>query len=128
MNPVKRLFFTLLKHTLNPATLRAARTGIGPFSLVEHVGRKTGRRYEVPIIVAEGPGGFVAELTYGSEVNWYRNVVAGGGRILHRGRWYRIVDVEDYPVDAGMRAFGAKSVILKLLRRREFRLLRTEPD
>lgn len=32
-----------------------------------------------PIIVAGVPEGFIAELTYGEEVNWYRNIVAAGG-------------------------------------------------
>ncbi|MDQ1551731.1 MAG: hypothetical protein QOD50_1153, partial [Actinomycetota bacterium] len=45
------LWGTILKHTLNPLTLRAARRGRGPFSIVTSVGRKSGRIYETPIIV-----------------------------------------------------------------------------
>jgi hypothetical protein len=121
----KKRFLAVLNRTLNPLTRRAAHAGRGPFSLVEHVGRRSGRTFEAPLILARVPEGFVAELTYGDDVNWYRNIVAGGGRVLWRGRWYRIERVEPYGVQAGLRAFGAPaSWVLRLLRRREFRLLR----
>jgi hypothetical protein len=35
--------FSLLNNTLNRATSLAARSGHGPFSLIRHVGRKSGR-------------------------------------------------------------------------------------
>lgn len=96
--------------------------------MVRHVGRKSGRTFETPVILGEAADGFVAELTYGPGVNWYRNIVAGGGEVLHRRHWYRIVAVDPYPADAGRRAFGrAPRVVLAILRRHEFRLLRVEP-
>lgn len=58
-------FGTVLKHTLNRLTSRVARGKGGPFALVKHVGRKSGRPYETPIIVQPISGGFVIELTYG---------------------------------------------------------------
>lgn len=129
MSRLKRGFLRVLNRTLNPLTLRMARAGRGPFSLVEHVGRKTGRTYEAPLILARVPGGFIAELTYGPGVNWYRNIRAGGGRILHRGECYRISAIEPYDTEDGLRAFGPPaSWVLRLLRRREFRLVRVIPD
>lgn len=125
---VTRWWLDLIQRRLNPLTLDLARQGRGPFSLVRHVGRKSGRTFETPVILGDAPGGLVAELTYGPRVNWYRNIVAGGGEVLHRRRWYRIVAVEDYPTAQGRRAFGpAARVVLSLLRRHEFRLLRVEP-
>ncbi len=41
----------VLKHTLNPVTCRIARSSHGPFTLVRHVGRRSGQRYETPIIL-----------------------------------------------------------------------------
>jgi len=119
-------FLKLLNRTLNPITLRAAHRGRGPFSLVEHVGRRSGRTFEAPLILARVPEGFVAELTYGDRVNWYRNLVAaGGGRVLWRGEWFDVTAVEPCGTDEGMRAFGPPaSWVLRILRRREFRLLR----
>jgi hypothetical protein len=119
-------FLRVLAHTVNPLAMRIARTGRGPFSIVRHTGRRSGARYETPIIVAEVPQGFVAELTYGEGVAWYRNIVAAGGRctILHRGSTFAIDRIDTLETEAGLRAFGApRSIVLRLLRRREFRLL-----
>jgi hypothetical protein len=48
-------FFWLLKNTLNRVTGRMARAGHGPFSLIRHVGRKSGRTYETPVILVQDP-------------------------------------------------------------------------
>jgi hypothetical protein len=66
---MRRTYLWLMKNTLNRLTTRVAKSGRGPFSLVLHVGRRSGRRYETPIVVAAVPDGFVAELTYGENVN-----------------------------------------------------------
>jgi deazaflavin-dependent oxidoreductase (nitroreductase family) len=124
---VRRRFLWLLKNTLNRLTLRMAKSGHGPFTLVRHVGRKSGTVYETPSLVGAVPDGFVAELTYGENVNWYRNIVAAGEcELLVHGAVHHVVAVEPYPVDAGRQAFGMPArLILKVLRRHEFRLLRT---
>ena len=124
----KRGFLWVLKNTLNRLTLRLARWGHGPFSLLRHTGRKTGKQFEVPLILAAVPGGFVAELTYGTEVNWYRNLVAGGAATVVRGRQeWPVVAVEPLDADVGLAAFGfPASAVLRLLRKREFRMLRAE--
>jgi hypothetical protein len=58
-----RRFLWVLDHTLNRITTPLAKSGHGPFSLIRHVGRKTGQAYETPVILATVPEGFVAELT-----------------------------------------------------------------
>lgn len=122
----KRGFLQLLARTLNPLTLRLARKGTGPFSLIRHVGRTTGTTYETPVMLARVPDGFIAELTYGPEVSWYRNIVAAGGcMVVYSGAEHEIVSIEQFGTDDGLRAFGtARGAVLRLLRRREFRLLR----
>jgi deazaflavin-dependent oxidoreductase (nitroreductase family) len=124
---MRRRFLWLLKNTFNRLALRMARSGRGPFALVRHKGRKSGTVYETPIMVAAVPDGFIAELTYGENVNWYRNIVAARGcELLVDGVIHRVVAIEPYPVDAGRRAFGMpRRLVLQLLRRYEFRLLRT---
>jgi hypothetical protein len=121
---LKRAFLWLLGHTLNPLALRAARSGRG-FSLLRHVGRKTGCSYETPLILAAIDAGFVAELTYGTEVSWYRNVMAAGHCVVvFKGAEYEIDGIELYPAETGRRAFGFPgTLILRLLRRHEFRFL-----
>lgn len=127
MNRIKRAFLTVLKHTLNPLTLRAARAGRGPFALVRHVGRSTGRVYETPLILAPTTDGLVAELTYGPQVAWYRNVVAAGVcDVIVGGREHHVVGIGPLEADVGRAAFPAPArAVLRLLRRNEFRLLRT---
>jgi len=126
----RRAWLRLLKHTLNRATVPLARAGIGPFSLVVHVGRKSGRTYETPLLLAEADGGLVAELTYGPNVAWYRNVIAAGHcTVVHRGRKIKIDRVEPCDAEAGLRAFGnPAALVLRALRRREFRRLHIELD
>lgn len=111
-----------LKRTLNPLTLESARRGRGPFSIVRHVGRRSGREYETPIIVAPIGDDFVVELTYGPRVQWYRNVVAAGGCVIvHRGAEHRVVALEPMDAEGGLAAFtGPQRVVLRLLRRRHF--------
>jgi deazaflavin-dependent oxidoreductase (nitroreductase family) len=124
---VKRQFLWLLNNTLNRLTTRLARSGRGPFALVRHVGRKSGKTYETPLILARVPDGFVAELTYGTDVNWYRNIVAAGECvIISGGAEYRIDRIEPCDPDTGIRAYGyPAALVLRLLRRHEFRLLHT---
>jgi deazaflavin-dependent oxidoreductase (nitroreductase family) len=81
----------LIKHTLNRATLRSARGRHSRFTIVRHVGRKSGKQYETVILTAPVPEGFVAELTYGPDVAWYRNLVAAGaGQIVHHRHTFDI--------------------------------------
>lgn len=126
---LKRAFFLVLRDTLNPLVLRAARSGRA-FSLVRHIGRRTGRTYETPLIVAPVENGFVAELTYGTDVAWYRNVVAAGHCVLVvKGVENTIDGIEPYPAETGRAAFGFPArLILRLLRRQEFRFLRIAKD
>jgi deazaflavin-dependent oxidoreductase (nitroreductase family) len=123
----KRRFLWLLNNTLNRLTTRLARAGRGPFALVVHVGRRSGKTYETPLILARVPDGFVAELTYGTDVNWYRNIVAAGGcMIISGGAEYRIDRIEPCDPDTGIRAYGyPAALVLRILRRHEFRLLHT---
>ena len=122
---MRRAWLWLVKNTLNRVTVRLARAGRGPFALVRHVGRKTGRAYETPLLLARLGDDFVAELTYGPDVAWYRNVEAAGRcRVVVGGREYEIDRIEVCPPDVGLRAFGyPAALVLRLMRRREFRLL-----
>jgi deazaflavin-dependent oxidoreductase (nitroreductase family) len=115
-------FGKVLKHTLNRVTSRVARGRSGPFALVRHVGRKSGKPYETPIIVQPTEGGFVIELTYGPEVDWYRNIVAANGcRILYHGTEHRIEGLEPMDAADGIAAFTpAQQRILRALHRTHF--------
>ena len=122
---VKAAWLQVVKHVVNPVTMRIARSGRGPFVLVRYVGRTSGRTYETPLLLGRAPDGFVTELTYGPHVQWYRNVVAAGGCTIVRGAKQWEVGAPR-PLDAatGLAAFPPnRRVLLRVLRRREFRLL-----
>ena len=123
---LKRRFLWLVKNTINRVTVPVARSGRGPHALVRHIGRRTGRTYETPLLLAPTADGFVAELTYGPDVDWYRNITAAGGCVVvYRGIEYPVDRIEPCGTEDGLAAFGPpRSLVLRLLRRREFRLLR----
>jgi deazaflavin-dependent oxidoreductase (nitroreductase family) len=54
--------------------------------LVVHRGRKSGRRYETPVMVFRDGDTFLIALTYGGDrTEWVKNVVAAGGCELRTG-------------------------------------------
>ncbi|WP_052720808.1 MULTISPECIES: hypothetical protein [Actinoplanes] len=121
------LWFGLLNRTLNPAVLRLINRGRGPFSLVRHVGRRSGKSYETPLWLIALDGGFLAELTYGPSADWHRNVVAAGGRcqVVHRGTTHEIDRIDPYDPGRALRVFGRPAaLVLRLTGRRDFRFLR----
>jgi deazaflavin-dependent oxidoreductase (nitroreductase family) len=80
----------------NPIMLPLAGHRWNPiFAVVQHRGRTTGRRYATPVAARRMPGGLVISLSFGSQVDWYRNLVAAGeGTIVWRGSTYRIAAPE----------------------------------
>jgi deazaflavin-dependent oxidoreductase (nitroreductase family) len=49
------------------------------FGILTHVGRKSGRVYRTPINVFRASNGFIIALTYSSQSEWVKNVLAAGG-------------------------------------------------
>jgi hypothetical protein len=78
------------------------------------------------MLLARVDGGFVAELTYGESADWYRNAISAGGCVVVvKGVEYHIGFIVKYPYRDGIRMFGwAAGIVLRVLRLREFRLLR----
>ncbi|HXZ03453.1 MAG TPA: nitroreductase family deazaflavin-dependent oxidoreductase [Ktedonobacteraceae bacterium] len=80
----------------------------GPFAIIHHVGRRSGKPYETVIWVWQMREGFVIALTYGPEVDWYRNMrAAGGGTVFWHKRLY--VVGKPVPIDSqkALQAFPA---------------------
>ena len=77
---------TFVKHFVNPILRNVAHSSRGPFALLRHVGRKSGKTYEIPIMVWRVEDGFVIVLTYGPHVDWLRNLQAAGQGTL---RWHK---------------------------------------
>ena len=123
---LRKGLFVVLKHTLNPLTRRLAQSSHGPFTLVRHVGRRSGQRYETPIIVSPVEDGFVIELTYGPDVDWHKNVLAAGGcTVVWHGKEYVIDKIEPLDTETGRAAFPqAQQFILRLIGRKHFEKLK----
>jgi deazaflavin-dependent oxidoreductase (nitroreductase family) len=68
---------------------RVVRTFAGrrgsPVAVVEHRGRRSGRRYRTPVLAFGLDGGYLVVLFYGDDRDWVRNVLAAGGCTLRRG-------------------------------------------
>ncbi len=113
---------TFNKHVLNPVLGRIARSARGPFAIVYHVGRRSGKPYQTTIIVMPVSGGFVIALTYGADVDWYRNVRAAGGcRILWHRREYTISELEPLDVQTALPLFPQpERAILRAVGIRDF--------
>lgn len=91
--PVSIRYFN--KRFVNPLTARIARSSWGPFCIIYHAGRRSGRSYETPVIAFPTADGFVIALTYGPEVDWYHNIRgAGRCRILWHRPIYEIKKIE----------------------------------
>lgn len=124
---IRRGLLEFLKKYINPLTLKLARGQRGSFAIVQHTGRRSGKAYETPIIVQPGAGGYVFELTYGPQVDWFQNVLAAGGCTLVRhGEVYDIVRIEPLDVGTGRAAFPQpQHFILKTLGMKYFYVMKT---
>jgi deazaflavin-dependent oxidoreductase (nitroreductase family) len=61
------------------------------FGILTHVGRKSGKVYRTPINVFRASNGFIIALTYSSQSEWVKNVLAAGGCELQtRGNKYQL--------------------------------------
>ena len=110
------------KRFLNRLTGRLARSSWGPFSMIYHVGRRSGKPYETPIIVIPNADSFVVALTYGPEVDWFRNISAAGrcSILWHRGK-YDIEKIEPIEMKTALLYFRFfERMILRLVGTRHF--------
>jgi deazaflavin-dependent oxidoreductase (nitroreductase family) len=61
------------------------------FGILTHVGRKSGKVYRTPVNVFRASNGFIIALTYSSQSEWVKNVLAAGGcELKARGKKYRL--------------------------------------
>ena len=61
------------------------------FGILSHVGRKSGKLYRTPVNVFGAPIGFIIALTYSSQCEWVKNVLAAGGcELKTRGKKYQL--------------------------------------
>jgi deazaflavin-dependent oxidoreductase (nitroreductase family) len=72
------------------------------FGILTHVGRKSGKVHRTPVNVFRAASGFIIALTYSSQSEWVKNVLAAGGcELKTRGKQYqlsatKIVGADEY--------------------------------
>ncbi len=91
----------------SPVTLPLAGKRWNPvFAVIDHRGRRTGRRYATPVAARRTADGFVISLAFGAQVDWYRNLLAAGGGVIRwRGHPYPVTVPERISVETGLAAF-----------------------
>ena len=101
------------------------------FAVVTHVGRRSGRVYRTPVNLFHDQDRYVIALTYGSDSQWVRNVLAAGAvDVETRGRRLHLVAPEVVHDDRRSLVPEPVRPILRLVRVGEFMLLQrpgTEP-
>ena len=63
-----------------------------PWAIVCHRGRRSGRLYRTPVLAFKRGRTLAIGILYGEQSDWLRNVLAGGGRVVRRGRTYALID------------------------------------
>ena len=71
------------RRVTNPAA-RAITPWLPGLGTLEHIGRKSGKRYRTPLLVFKTRDGFVILIGYGLESDWLKNVLAGGPSVLRK--------------------------------------------
>src|SRR5215204_5122984 len=87
-------FRGVVQRYVNPIARPVAKK-LPAFAVLTHRGRKTGRTYRTPINVFQRGNDYFFFLTYGSDVQWVKNVLANGScSIETRGRVVELVEPE----------------------------------
>lgn len=94
------------KYVTNRLLRRFASSSRGPFAVIYHVGRRSGKPYETTIMVWPMGEGLVIALTYGPKVDWSRNMMAaGGGEVLWHKGVYGVGKPEPIDLETALPAF-----------------------
>ncbi len=89
--------------------MRSAGTEKSSNSIVRHVGRRSGRTYETPVVAVEHDDTFLIALPYGERTDWMKNVLAGGkADVVSHGRTYGVDQPQVIPMTEATRYFGPK--------------------
>jgi deazaflavin-dependent oxidoreductase (nitroreductase family) len=112
----------LNKKFTNHLMMRIAGKKRSPIVIIEHVGRVSGRVYQVPLMAAAYKDGFMFALTYGLQVDWYQNILySREGKLTVNGRVVHLIDPEPVLKETGQKAFGQPfSTILRWIDIRDF--------
>jgi len=106
--PVRSALRWLTRVTRPLAMRSAGKEGSGT-SVVRHVGRRSGRLYQTPVVAIEHDDSFLIALPYGEGTDWLRNVLAqGSATLVTGGRTYEVDEPEVIPMAEATTYFGPR--------------------
>ena len=89
----------LFTRAMRPLALRSVGKEGSSTSVVRHVGRRSGRTYETPVIAVQHDDSFLIALPYGKRTDWLKNVLdKGSATIVTNGRTYEVDRPEVIPM------------------------------
>ncbi len=98
-----------LTRVTRPLAMRSAGTEHSNNSVIRHVGRRSGRSYETPVVAVEHDDGFLIALPYGKRTDWTKNVLASGmASVVSHGQAYDVDQPRVIPMTDATRYFGPK--------------------
>jgi len=84
---------------MRPLALRSAGKQGSSTSVVRHVGRRSGRTYQTPVIAARHDDTFLIALSYGQRTEWLKIVFdKGAATIVTNGHTYEVDRPEVIPM------------------------------
>lgn len=99
----------IASRAFKPVVLRSAGATGASASVVHHIGRRTGRHYETPVVAVPTPDGFAIALPYGLNTDWLKNVLArASAAIVVDGHCYEVDRPEIVPTASVDSYFQAK--------------------
>ena len=89
----------LFTRAMRPLALRSAGKQGSSTSVIRHIGRRSGRTYQTPVIAVQHGESFVIALPYGQSTDWLKNVLAkGSAAIVTHGHTYEVDRPEVIPM------------------------------
>jgi deazaflavin-dependent oxidoreductase (nitroreductase family) len=111
----------------NPVSRRFAGHLPG-FAILVYAGRRSGRTYRTPMNVFRHGDEYICALTYGSDVQWVKNIVAAGGcELVTMGKTVRLVDPRLFVDPKGRLMPLPVRLFLRLMRVTEFLSMQLAP-
>ncbi|HKC27301.1 MAG TPA: nitroreductase family deazaflavin-dependent oxidoreductase [Jatrophihabitans sp.] len=109
MNGYLQATLRRLTRMTRPIALRSAGKSGSKTALVRHVGRRSGRSYETPVVAVDHGDGVLIALPYGERTDWLKNVLASGSAtVVLDGRTYDVDTPEMIPMADATTYFGVK--------------------
>ena len=109
MNECIQRVLRRLTQATRPLAMRSAGTEQSSTSVVRHVGRRSGRSYETPVVAVDHDNSFLIALPYGERTDWMKNVLASGtATVVTHGQSHEVDQPQVIPMTDATRFFRSK--------------------